>query len=121
MDKKMREALPEEKNAARGFYRALMKGIDTGVAWQKYGISLGLPRAAGMMNRYKRGGAPALEAYVIELSQGEDSERRRQANIMLQDSAETDSSTGTLLSDVTPQEVPWLWYPRLHHQSQLSR
>jgi AAA domain len=26
---------------------------------------------------------------------------------------QTENDTGTLLSDVTPQEVPWLWYPRL--------
>jgi hypothetical protein len=56
-------------------------------------------------------GVAGLKAYMAWLSRKTGPEYKRLIKILLD--IELKNDAGTLLSDVQPQKMPWLWYPRL--------
>jgi hypothetical protein len=66
-----------------------------------------------MYAKCKSEGIRGLKAYLASLRWIKDPKYQRLRQVLLDGSVELDWNAGTLLSDVTPQKIPWLWYPRL--------
>jgi hypothetical protein len=100
MGNKRRNIKTERDKGLRRYYQALMNGTDPRAAFHKYYPYVNGPLCMTMLGAYEHGGGPALEAYITRLSLGEDgeddAELTRLANIILQDSSETESCTGIL-------------------------
>ncbi len=58
-------------------------------------------------------GVRGVKAHIARLRKKKDPKYERLLELISEVSQETENDVGTLLSDVQPQKMPWLWYPRL--------
>ena len=111
----MSTVLTETEKNLRRYYQTLME--DSGDIpdisdYDSFGDYLPADVVLEMASAYLNGGVPAVNAYIASLSEMEDPEYKRIVKILSDNPLEA-VYAGTLLSDVTPQKIPWLWYPRL--------
>lgn len=102
----------EVKANFRKLYQALLTDDEESlILFQRYRPYVNEPLALQMCVARMTGGDADLQAFIARLSMNEDPYHRQLLDILL--GSEPVNCAGTLLSDVQPQEICWLWLLRL--------